>query len=187
MVFAGIFDRDFRPDEEIEELRASLGIELSLGVILGRKEIENYLLIPEALDRALTKLNEERSRRTGFPRNAIKPVLDLLEEITAPMEPEVQAQYIAKRGEYLGHSGKDSSTINLEAIEIFNRRWKDINGRLHIVPGKRTLSELVSRVQDEYNVSLTPAKIIDACRVTEIPSDFRQILQSLDDFRRLNP
>ena len=44
VVFGGIFDRDFRPDEEVDELLNGLGTVLKLSVILERKEIENYLL-----------------------------------------------------------------------------------------------------------------------------------------------
>ena len=46
LLFGGIFDRDFRPDEEIDQITKNLGRELALSVILARKEIENYLLIP---------------------------------------------------------------------------------------------------------------------------------------------
>ena len=187
LLFGGIFDRDFRPDEEIDDLIQSLGSELALSVILERKEIENYLLVPPALDRALDRLLKDRARRSGQPVTAGRPIAELLQEITVPMETEVQSQYIGKRGDFLARSGKDASTISREAIEIFDRKWNDDQLRLHIVPGKRVLSELFSRVQREYKVNLTTARVIDQLYERDIPNDLRKTLRALDLFRRRTP
>ena len=186
-LFAGVFDRDFRPDEEIDELLESFGRELDWVSILGRKELENYLLVPSALDRTLARLVEDRSRRSEEPIDEVRPAAELLEEITSPMEVEVQGQYIAKRMEYFRNTGKDASTISQEAIEIFNRKWKDNELRLHIVPGKRVMRELVSTIQEEYKVTMTAARIIEQMRESEVPRNLVQILRSVDSFRRRDP
>lgn len=183
IVFGGIFDRDFRPNEEINELLERLQGKLTLCLILERKEIENYLLIPTALERTLARLIEDRARRNGESANAARPIADILEEITAPMKADVQSQFMAKRVEYLKHTGKDTSTINREAIEIFERDWDDAQLRLHIVQGKRVLSELSSRVQVEYKVTLTTARIIEQLHQSEIPWDLRQALRKIESFR----
>ena len=183
MILGGIFDRDFRPDEEIDALLKELESELELCVILARKEIENYLLVPTALDRTLTSLLRDRARRDGESLSADRPIAEFLQDITAPMEADVQAQYIAKRSDHLAHTGKDKSTINREAIDIFDQKWNDDQFRLHIVPGKRVLSELISRIQREYKVTLTTARIIDQMREGDLPWDLRQVLRDLDSFR----
>ncbi len=183
IVFGGIFDRDFRPDEEVDDLLSRLQSKLELCVILERKEIENYLLIPPALERTLARLVEERARRGGESATEARPIADILEEITAPMKADVQSQFFAKRGEYLKHTGKDPSTINLESIEILEGYWNEARLRLHIVPGKRVLSELSSRVQEEYKVTLTTARIVEELRDNEIPWDLRQTLKKIESFR----
>lgn len=187
ILFGGIFDRDFRPDEEIAELLESFGNELDLAVILERKEIENYLLVPSALDKTLDRLLEERARRSGEPVSLHGPVSDMLQEITDPIRTELQAQYIAKRVSFFAHSGKDPSTISREAIEVFDRRWNDRQLRLHIAPGKRVLRELVSRVQDEFKVTLTAARIIDQLRESDMPRDLLQTLKAVESFRSQSP
>ena len=187
LLFGGIFDRDFRPDEEIDQLIESLNSELALTVILKRKEIENYLLVPTVLDRTLDRLVRERARRSGESAPTARPIAELLQEITGPMRTEAQAQYIAKRVDFFAHSGKDASTLSLEAIEIFDQKWNDEQMRLHIVPGKRVLSVLSSRVQGEYKVNLTTARIIDQLRQSDIPSDLSETLRDLDAFRRQAP
>jgi len=187
LLFGGIFDRDFRPDEEIDQLIDVFENELELSIILDRKEIENYLLVPTALDRTLDRLLREEARRRGGSATGRRPVAELLQEITEPMRTDLQAQYIAKRSEFLGHSGKDASTISREAIEIFDRKWADQELRLHIVPGKKVLSELFSRVQMEYKVNLTTARIIEQLNQSEMASDLRQTLLDVDAFRRQVP
>ena len=187
IIFGGIFDRDYRSDEEIDELLKSLGRELELSVILERKEIENYLLVPSVLDKTLARLLEERARRSSESVGAVRPISEFLQEITSPMKSEVQAQYIAKREEFLLRTGKDRSTINRETIEIFDRKWNNDQLRLHIVPGKRVLRELFSRVQEQYKVNLSTAKIIDQLRDSDIPWNLRQTLRSIDAFRCKDP
>ena len=183
IAFGGIFDRDFRPDEEIDELLEMLESELALAVILERKEIENYLLVPAALDKSLARLLSDRARRSGESASVGRPIVEFLQEITMPMESDVQAQYIAKRLDHLAHTGKDKSTISREAINTFDRKWNDDQLRLHIVPGKRVLSELFSQIQREYKVNLTAARIIEQMRESDLPWNLRQTLRDLDLFR----
>ena len=183
LLFAGVFDRDYRPDEEIEQLVHSLGEELVFAEILDRKEIENYLLVPTVLDKALERLRRDRSRRTGESTTSATPIRELLQEITSPLRTEIQAQYVAKRSDFFAHSRKDSSTASREAIEIFDRKWNDDELRLHIVPGKKVLGMLISRLQREYRVNLTKARIIEQFRQSDIPRDLRATLMSVDSLR----
>lgn len=183
LLFGGIFDRDYRPDEEIVELEKSFSNELSLCKILGRKEIENYLLIPNVLDKTLDRLLKERARREEVPAATCRPATELLKEVTEPMKSEVQAQFIAKRTKFFAHSGKDASTIGKEAIEIFERQWSNEQFRLQIVPGKKVLSKLYSIIQREFQVNLTPARIFAQLRQSDIPWDLGQTLSAIESFR----
>ena len=142
IIFCGIFDRDFRSDEEIAELRDGLQNALQFSAILGKKEIENYLLVPTVLEKTLSNLLSDRIRRGGESASPERPISELLKEITSPMEAEVQGQLIAKRMEFLRSTGRDASTLSREAIETFKRKWNDDDMRLDIVPGKRVLREL---------------------------------------------
>ncbi len=74
-----LFDRDFRTDEEVEAfLKEIQGGEIKCSV-LGRKEIENYLLQPEALHAAITTRLRERGVTT-FP--SLDSICDCLREAT---------------------------------------------------------------------------------------------------------
>ena len=187
LLFGGIFDRDYRSNEEVIQLANSFSSELSLCKILDRKEIENFLLLPNALDRTLGRLLKEKSRRAGVAAAICRSARDLLQEITDPMKIDVQAQFIAKRADYYAHSGRDASTISKEAIEIFDQEWNDDQLRLQIVPGKKVFRKLCSLIQSEFKVNLTAARVIGQLRQGEIPWELDQTLRAIESFRNRTP
>lgn len=187
VVFGGVFDRDFRSNEEIATIKQDMKRVLKVLGIHERKEIENYLLVPSVLDRALQRALRERARRLGTSIGNPENMHMLLDKITQGEKASLQAQYIAKRLDYLNHSRKDISTITRETIETFEGKWNDINKRMDIVGGKQTLGALVSYVQQTYGVNLTTAKIIDAFGIAEVPADLLRLLRELDSFRVADP
>jgi energy-coupling factor transporter ATP-binding protein EcfA2 len=60
-----IFDRDYRSDAEVEREIAEMKQFSVYAHIHSRKELENFLLIPDALERAIGHRLAERSKRTG--------------------------------------------------------------------------------------------------------------------------
>lgn len=65
MLRAVVLDRDYRSDVELAEVKADL-VKAGFKVhIHRRKEIENYLLDPGALQAALVTRLRERARRSG--------------------------------------------------------------------------------------------------------------------------
>lgn len=187
IVFGGVFDRDFRSNEEVLAIQDELKRVLSLVAILGRKEIENYLLVPAVLDRALSRAIQERARRTGHSVDELEPIADILDKISRPARDELRSQYIAKRIAHLSHSPKDGSTIALETTEMFEEKWGDSDHRMAIVAGKKTLGDLNSFLQKTYGINLSPAKIIEAFRIDEVPWDLMYLLRDLDSFRTTLP
>lgn len=143
LLLCAIYDRDFWCDEEIETIKNELDSHLSFSHIHLRKEIENYLLVPVVLERALEKAVQDRARRTGIETIICENVTSILERITTPVKSEVQGQYLAKRTEYLRRYGRDPATINAETLELFDSQWKTIESRLELVPGKSTIKKLV--------------------------------------------
>lgn len=179
-----IYDRDYLPEEKVKGIEADLNKHLSVVHIHERKEIENYLLIPSALDKALNKAIKERARRSGEKEADYIPIAGLLNEITEPMQRNIQAQYMAKRSDYFEHSELDKATINAQTIKLFNDKWLDMDTRMEIVPGKEVLGKIRDKIQKEYKVNLTEMKIIDAIEKTDIPPDLKSLLQKLEEYRK---
>ncbi|HKX60886.1 MAG TPA: AAA family ATPase [Verrucomicrobiae bacterium] len=111
-----VFDRDYFCSEEIDVILAELKKSLEAAHIHGRKEIENYLLDPAILERALCVCLEERAQRTGENLKMKQPVGVVLERITDRYRSEAQGQYIAKRNLFFRHSKRDSALVTTETI-----------------------------------------------------------------------
>ena len=178
-----VFDRDFWPDEQINEILNELCEHLNFASIHQRKEIENYLLVPSVLQRALERAVEDRSKRQGSTPPTVWAVSDVLAEITEPRHISIQGQYIAKRSSYFKSTKEDPANIAATAIEQLNQKWANIETRMEVVPGKEILAVLRQRIQADFSVTLTDNRIIDAFRKDEIPEDMTSLLNALEKFR----
>lgn len=178
-----IFDRDFRCEEEIQSIHAALEKRLAFTHFHARKEIENYLLVPEVLDRALNRAIQDRLKRTGENPSAVEPMRPVLLRLTEEIKNETQGQYLAKWTAFHRSSGNDQATLTTEAIRWFDERWKHLDDRLTIVPGKKILRLLRDEVQKCYEVNLTDLRIVDAFHVDECPGELRSLIEALDKYR----
>jgi hypothetical protein len=180
-----LYDRDYFPDEEIAEVLAELEKSLSFVHIHAMKEIENYLLMPACLERALQSAITDRAKRDGAQPTSIDPIANNLMEITAKYKEEVASQRIGRQMDYYRRKGgkQDSTTLHYKLTAEFNKQWSTLEGRLAIVPGSDVLSELRTTIATKYGVSLSDSKIISAMREQEIPADFLKLLEKLERFR----
>jgi hypothetical protein len=180
---AAIYDRDYYCAEEIDMVHTTLAQKLFLAHIHERKEIENYLLIPAVLDRALARAALDRVTRTGEAARPLPCSDDLLRTLTDELRDEVQSQYIARRTTYLRSTGKDLADITRETLAWFTPRWNDLTARMTIVPGKEVLKALREHLQKVYGVSLTDARIVDAFHKDEVPGNIQQLVNAIELFR----
>ena len=75
-------DRDFRSEDVVKKVEAT-ALESNLDVVFWkRKEIENYLLVPEAIFRALSG--------HGDANIELKDVVELLDEVVQELLPELE-------------------------------------------------------------------------------------------------
>ena len=181
---AAIYDRDYRCDEESTELKTQLEKAIQFAHFHERKEIENYLLSPEILERAVIKASEERARRMGEPMVASIDVVGMLESITSEVKTECSGQYVGKYCTYLKFSGRDQATLATEALTAFEKKWANMETRLEIVPGKHVLKAVRRKVKDVYGVTLTDWRIVDCYRAEEVPEDLTRLLLELNRFRQ---
>lgn len=181
-IFA-VYDRDYYCDEQLVEIEDQLRKELSDVQILARKEMENYLLNVDVLQRVMEKQLDQKDKRQGTLTTPPKTVEQYLAEITESERIDAQSQYVAKKLEYHKHSAKDVSTLSKQAIREFEKKWADIRARMSIVPGKSVLRVLRDAVQRDLGINLTDIQIIDEYRETEIPSDLTELIARLEAFR----
>lgn len=181
-IFA-IYDRDYCCDEEIFAIEDGLKRELTDAWVLKRKEMENYLLNIDVLQRVFEKQLNAKSKRTGIVVNPPKTIRQYLDKITEDVRLDAQSQYVVKNLEFHKGSSTDNSTLSKQAIQQFEQKWGDIKMRMYIVPGKTVLRSLREEVQKDCGINLTDIQIIDEHREDEVPNDMRTLILRLDSFR----
>lgn len=180
---AGLLDRDYRCDEEIEEILIGMREGVPRFHILGAKEIENYLLVPHALGKAIeARLRDRPEQMDRYNSLGPDPSLQILKEVTEKMRVDVQSQLVAHRIRYYAKSGKDAATVVGETMAVFDAHWEDPIARLRIIPGKATLSSLNGRLEMDFGISITGAQIISHLRSTDIATELHDILADLNNF-----
>ena len=178
-----VFDRDYRCEEELVGFKGELEKEIDFAHFHNRKEVENYLLAPAVLGRAIARALHERERRTGQSLERDVDIAEELESVTDELKAECSGQYIGRYCEYFKSSGRDHATLATEALNIFEGKWSCIESRMEIVSGKAVLRALRERLQAGHSITLTDWRIVDCYRKDEIPEDLVMLLRRLEEFR----
>ncbi len=182
-----IFDRDYRTDQEVELEGQALSKTCKLVHIHTRKELENFLLVPDVLDIAVHNKLEERSHRTSSKSTYTGSSFSALNEVTEELKETIQGQFISRRQTAMKSSNKsiDDSTIIATILRDFSAVWDDFSTRLNLVPGKLVLSKLNDHLQSTYSISLTENDILSCFTPETVPTEIKTILMNLDEFSKL--
>lgn len=186
---AAVLDRDFRSQSECEAIIATCKEFCELAVIHESKEIENFLLVPDAIDRAAKGRLLERGRRGGEVRSFEPIAAAALSAFAAEEKHHVMSQCIESRRRYertIGSGIHETQSMEAE-LRCFEARWADPSLRMRVVPGKAALSAINAELRARYGVNVTPTAIVEAMRAAEVPAELRHLLQSLGDFARAAP
>jgi len=193
---AVIFDHDYRSDGEVAAELAELNKFCDYAHIHSKKELENFLLVPDALDRAITQRVVEQNLRTGKAVFVSESSRTILLTITDVMKHDVQAQCLKRQHPFAKsverslvredplHTHRDDSTLMSELLAAFDDKWGDLNTRLDMVPGKEVLSQLNTFLQKAYGVTVTPTLIIDCMEDSDVAAEMKAMILSLQDFAK---
>jgi hypothetical protein len=186
---AVVLDGDFRCDDEKEQIKESCEKFSNYVAIHSRNEIENFLLVPDAIDRALKSRVEDRDRRAGNGEPFAPLAVAAMQRYADTAKIEVQSRLIADRKDFERKKGSKvhDAGINASALKDFERRWNTNEGRLALLPGKETLAAINKEAQEKFSVSLTPTAIIDAMHVAEVPPEMIQLIEMLKSLSVSNP
>lgn len=184
---AVIFDRDYRSDEECKKELSALKKYTVMARIHRRKELENFLLVPEPLRRSIERRIVEQNQRTGDKVIFDKNIVELLDQITKPLRHKVEAQYLTKRRSFekAKAPGMDDSSIDEKLISEFETVWQETEQRCLFVPGKTVLSALNNYLQESYGVTISPSVIIESFKKDEIPTEMVDLIADIENFRQL--
>ncbi|MBO2942521.1 AAA family ATPase [Paenibacillus sp. F411] len=171
-----LLDRDYHTESEVKaRLEESKRRKVELHIWI-KKEIENYLLVPEAIARIINI-----SRRKQGARVTKEIVIDKIMEITETLKDDT---IDAIATEYL-EEGKVKKA-NTTARDIVSRHWDSYEKRISLLSGKAILSLLSTWTQQEFNFSFSPIRIARALRKEEIPDEMVKVLTSIEQNIQLN-
>lgn len=181
---AALLDKDYRSEGEREEIAKQCGSFCDYVTIYERKEIENFLLVPTAIDRASARRVADQAKRVGRDIQYSSDAAVLLEDFASQRKSYVTAQYVADRRRFARSksSSQSEATITEEALVEFEGYWKDAESRLKVIPGKEALGALNDTLQKQYGVSITATAIIDAMKTTEVANEMQGIIHDLSKF-----
>jgi ABC-type glutathione transport system ATPase component len=179
-----ILDRDYRCPNECTFIEAECSKFSDFVSIHKRKEIENFLLVPSAIDRAISRRLGDRARRLG-QEIPFHPAADAILTTFANLKKTyVISQILAeqRRFERVHSPGFQETVLAEETLTVFEESWSNEASRLEVIPGKDALSAINQHVQQLYSVNITPTAIIDAMHPTEIPEEAAQLVEMLNRF-----
>jgi hypothetical protein len=183
---AVIFDRDYRSDSEVAAETKELMTFCRYAHIHSKKELENFLLVPDALNMAITQRIAEQNLRTGGKASFSESVQNLLLMLTDPIKHDVQAQYLKRQHPFAKSLSRslDDSTVTSQILADFDQNWADPSARLAMVPGKEVLSRLNAHLQKAYGMAVTANLIIEAMQESDIASEMKTMIESLNHFAK---
>lgn len=161
-----ILDRDFYPEDMLNRKKEKATENHLCLHIWEKKEIENYLLIPEVLFR-VTKLEREKYN-------------DFLEKLEALVEDEKDniVDQISQHFKEV-NAGLDVSACNRQARKEMEIKWRSLEEKLSLVSGKKFIKKLNNWMREEYGVSCSIDRIIKEIRANEVENEMVEVLNLL--------
>ncbi len=186
IIAAAFLDRDYRCAREVESIKDKCKKFCEFVEIHPCKEIENFLLVPRAIDVAAKNKIRDRDRRDGRTKETrFQPfAAEVLDEFAAEKKAYVQGQHIASRQSFERKSGSryHNATLSEEVLSEFEPRWENQKTRLMVLPGKDALKAINQHLEAVYGVSVTATAIVDAMAIADISVELRNLISSLDLF-----
>jgi energy-coupling factor transporter ATP-binding protein EcfA2 len=180
-----IFDRDYRSENEVKTEIEDLCKDNYFAVIHSLKELENFLIIPSAIEAAIQdKIDEQNARGNSaivFDRKIEDILLSLSDEFKNKTRAQLQSHRLKIEKRF--NPKIDDSTLIEETMTEFDLNWGKLSMRLKLLPGKEFLATLNQYLQEHYSISISYSNIIDNISQTMLPTEMKRLLSSIEKFR----
>jgi len=183
---AAVLDRDYRSQAECETIKKDCEEFCKLVVIHKCKEIENYVLVPSAIDRAAEQKLAEQNKRAGTSKSYILSAQEILDTYADNHLSRITSRFLAKRRKYqkIAAPGVDETTSDEAGLSELHELWSKQQTKLEIISGKDAFSSLNQELQNECGISLTATAVINAMKEEEIPKGVEQLIKSISGFTK---
>ena len=147
-----------------------------------RKEIENYLIEPGLIHKAIQRRHKSNDYKTLSC--SLSEVETIFADIADEMKHHVSSQLCAGALKWAKKCGskEDESSIIKRENKSFETKWKETHNRIAMVPGKELLAEMNTQLIARAVGSVTPFMVIDQMQAGERYDDLRDVLYVLEEF-----
>lgn len=167
-----IIDRDYYSNKDVQKQlkRAKeFGVELHTWE---RKEIENYLLIPSAFHRVI---HNELNMKTSYP-TVDEVEMQLLNIIDSMYDNVFDA---LSENFYSDNRSEGVARAMNKARNKLREMWTSADGKISVISGKTVISEMSRWAQENYKVSFSTLRLAWELKVDEIPSEVKNVINSI--------
>jgi hypothetical protein len=169
-----LLDSDYHLEEEIKSrIKEAEDNQIRLH-IWKRKELENYLLVPEAIQRLILKFSSKRKNLPGSQqiRDAMVGIAERMKQgVIDPFAQEFR----------LVQPRLAVQNWNESARKLIEHSWGSFTGKMSLVGGKSMLTELNRWSQAEFAASFTNTRRAAELVRGEIESELVQFLQPFEE------
>jgi len=174
-----ILDSDYHCSDQFKELQENFskrGVELHIWEM---KEIENYLLVPSAIERAIITRSPKRAENPTFME--IENFLNSTAKGFRVTMFDGISQEILNFNRSLGSSGANKRARDCIKSKI------NKHGLIGAVSGKDVLSELFKWAKVEFGASLNTLFLAQILSANEISSELKFVLDSIENAESFRP
>jgi energy-coupling factor transporter ATP-binding protein EcfA2 len=185
ILVAAVLDKDYRSEKERLWIETECKSFCNFAKIHRCKEIENYLLIPDAIDRSAARKIFDQAKRSGkTPPSFVPFAASFLDDFCQNRKSYIQSQYLAVRRQFekSNTSSINEATFNEEVLTEFETLWATSMSRILVAPGKEALAAVNRHLQNQYGINITPTSIVDVMKVDEVSEEMRGLVSELGSF-----
>jgi predicted ATP-dependent endonuclease of OLD family len=171
-----ILDSDYHAEDEIMErykVAELHGVNLH---IWSRKEIENYLLIPSAIQRLILK-----RKRKEIEAPTTDEIKEKIIELADGMEEEVLKGFTDEI--HIRNRPRGAGAAGAMAIKIVRHEREDQNGIQNKVSGKSLIAKLSEWSKSEFGAQFNVLAIAKEIHPVEVPEEVKEVIDSIEECR----
>jgi hypothetical protein len=165
-----LLDRDYHSSQAIGETTAALTKAGLKCHIWRRHELENYLLVPEAV-----------ARLASIP---IQDANQILTTVTDSLKDSVIEGMLETRFAERPDKKVTVTPISRLCRAEVNSVWGSLEARLELCPGKEVISGISRELQGKTGKTVSARALAASLAATEVPSEMADILTSIDRLAR---
>jgi hypothetical protein len=166
-----ILDSDYRTPKEIEARQKDAEAKDVRLHVWRRKEIENYLVVPEAIQRIIAEMSPEPP--------SVEEITAKLLEIAESNKDDVYDNFAESF--LFEDKGKGPKVAIGMARAYLDPIWSNGQGSLHRVSGKALLSSLSGWSKAKFGVSFGIATILRALKREDLPAEVVAVISSIEE------